>query len=125
MIIHIYILLEGIFHSLNIHTMDAYIRWYAFKAAPAFNLFLVLSCGIIIVGLCNIYKKGKAGFMLYFGGKLALIISYLLLIFMEYNLSSLKFPLVIIPVLLLIQMIYPILLYISLRHSERIAKHRI
>lgn len=115
---NIYVLFQSIFHLLNIHVLDIYLRWYPFKAPVLYNLFLFISSVVVIYGIVKIFKQGKTGFKVYFMGKILSAISYLLLIMLEYKISALPFPAIIVPVVWLVQMIYPILLYISLRKSK-------
>ncbi len=115
---NIYVLFQSIFHIMNIHSLDFYLRWYPFKVAPLYNLLLVLSSTIVIYGLSKILKSGLSGFKTYFIGKVIAAISYSILIMLDYKISSLPFPTIIVPVLWLVQMIYPLFLYISLRKSK-------
>lgn len=115
---NLYMLLQSFFHVLNVHSLDLSFRWYSFAVPAVYNLGILLACVVVIYALLKIYKEGLAAFKLYFAGKMSMYIVYLILILLEYRAAELSFPYIIIPVLLLIQSIYPMLLYLSLRKSK-------
>jgi len=116
---NVYVLIQAVSHLFNIHVFDFYLRWYAFNAPAIYNIGVVFSTSIVIYALLQIYKKGVQSFKLYFVGKLLMYGAYLILIWMEYKLVKLPFPYLTIPVLLFTQLIYPILLYLSLRKTKK------
>lgn len=112
---NLYLILQSAFHTLNIHNLDLYLRWYGFNASPWLNLILFLGTSVTFWGTLKIYKKGKEAFKIYFTGKLVTTIAFLVLLIAEYKNGSLPFPFILVPVLFAVESIYPILLYISLR----------
>lgn len=115
---NLYMLLQAFFHLLNIHALDVWLRWYSFTVPPIYNLGILVGTAMVLYALFKIYKEGIVAFKLYFIGKMAMYMAYLTLIWLEYRLSQLPFPYIIIPVLLFTQLIYPMLLYLSLRKSK-------
>ena len=115
---NIYMFLQAAVHTFNFHGLDLYVRWYAFKAAPAFNLLLAAGTGCTLLGARKIMKHGIRGFQLYLLGKLITLLAFIVLTVVEYKISSLPYPLVLLPVLAGVEAIYPMVLYISLRQSK-------
>jgi hypothetical protein len=114
-----YLCLQAMMHSFNLHNMDLFVRWYAFKANHWCNIPLLVGTLVTLAGLRKIYRQGIAGFRWYGLGKLITTLAYGLLILLEYKISNLPLPYVLFPFLLLMESLYPILLYISLRKSKR------
>lgn len=113
-----YLILQSLAHSINFHALDVYVRWYAFKAAPFYNLILLAGSLITFYGALRIFKKGKASFKIYFIGKLISLIAFIVLTIFEYKISGLPYPMVLLPVLVGIESLYPMVLYLSLRKSK-------
>ena len=116
---NVYLCLQSTMHALNLHDMDLFLRWYGFKANQWWNLTLLIGTGLTLMGLRKIYKEGISVFRWYACGKLITTLSFGILIFLEYTVSNLPLPLIVFPVLLAVESVYPILLYISLRKSKR------
>ncbi len=116
---NIYILLQSIFHTLNLHFLDLYVRWYAFNAPSFYHIPLLIGTLITIGAAFKIRHSGMDGYKIYLISKLIVFGSYLILILKEYQLAKLPFPYLLIPALLLMESIYPIVLYISLRKSVK------
>lgn len=120
---NLYVFFQSLAHTFGFQQLDLTLRWYAFKAPALWNFILMAGTLFTLIGLRKLYLKGLDGYRIYLSGKIAVAIGYLLLIWMEYKIVTLPFPLILIPVLLIIQSIYPVLLYISLRQSKvRIAQ---
>jgi hypothetical protein len=115
---NLYVSLQTIAHTFGYHGLDTYLRWYPFKAAGCWNLFLLVGSLFTLWGLRRIAQLGIKGLKPYLIGKLITCIGYSILIWLEYKISAMPFPLVLLPVLVVIESIYPILLYISLRKSK-------
>jgi hypothetical protein len=115
---NVYLGLQALAHSLHFHTLDLALRWYAFKSNQFIHILLLLGALFTLAGLRRIFKIGLPGFRLYASGKLITTCAYALLIFFEYRISNVPLPLILFPVLIAIQSVYPILLYISLRKSK-------
>ena len=110
-----YLLLQAFAHTCNIHTFDLSFRWYAFQSHPLFNVMLILATCCTLLGLSKISRKGLHNFTWYLVGKLTTIVAYSVLIILEYKISHLHVPLILFPVLVVMESFYPILLYLSLR----------
>lgn len=115
-----YVLTQSIFHSFNVHVFDIYFRWYAFNVPSWFNIFLVITTTVTLGGAYTIYKSGRAGFQSYLMGKLATALALLIIVQREYYESGLKFPLVLVPIIIFICLIYPVIISISLRHVTKL-----
>ena len=110
-----YLVMQSICHSINFHALDLYLRWYAFKAAPGYNTILLIGAFLTVYGALKIRKNGLSSFKTYFAGKFITLIAFITLTMLEYKLSHIWYPFILIPILIAIESIYPILLYISLR----------
>lgn len=115
---NLYLLLQSGFHTVNVHQLDSYLRWYGFNTAPWLNLILFFGCSLSFWGAIRIYKNGLSAYKIYFLGKLIATGGFLILMIGEYQNSSVPFPFILVPVLIAVESIYPILLYISLRKSN-------
>lgn len=117
-VINFYLMLQSVFHTVNLHQLDLYVRWYGFKASPILNLILLAGTSISFWGALQIFKKGLSSIKIYLIGKLLTCLGFLVLMIVEYNNSSVQFPIILVPVLIGVEAIYPILIYISLRKSK-------
>jgi hypothetical protein len=70
------------------------------------------------MGAYRIYRNGMEGFKIYVLGKTLVFLGYIVLMVLEYQISALPFPWVLIPILLGIEAIYPMVLYLSLRQPK-------
>ena len=113
-----YLCIQALMHTFNLHNMDLFLRWYPFKANQWWNILLLTGTILTLTGLRKIDRAGINGFKFYTIGKLVTTIAYALLIFLEYKISDLPLPIILFPFLLLIESLYPVLLYISLRKSK-------
>lgn len=114
---NIYLCFQSLFHSLNLHLFDLYLRWYAFNVSPIYNIALLLGTLLTIYGAFKIWKHGMAGYKIYVTGKIIVLMGYIVLTLLEYQAANLSYPFILIPVLTGIEAIYPMVLYISLRKS--------
>jgi hypothetical protein len=114
---NVYVALQALIHTFGIDALDRYVRWYAFKAFAAWNLVLLAGACLTLLGAFKILRAGKAGYKMYLAGKLITCLGYVILTLLEYHISQLPYPYVLLPVLVGISSIYPMLLYISLRKS--------
>jgi hypothetical protein len=112
---NLYLLLQSAFHTINVHALDNYLRWYGFNASSWFNLILLAGTSVTLWGALKIYKNGIGSYKIYFLGKVITCVAFLILMIAEYKNSSVAFPFILVPVLIAVESIYPILLYISLR----------
>jgi hypothetical protein len=115
---NIYLALMALAHTFHFHALDLYLRWYGFKASGPFNLLLLAGACITAWGTLRVRKNGLAGFKIYFAGKAISLLAFIILTIVEYKLSDLPYPGLLIPVLVAVESIYPILLYLSLRKSK-------
>ena len=113
-----YLVLQSACHTFNFHSLDLYLRWYAFKAAPGYNIILLIGAFLTLYGALKIRKNGLSSFKIYFAGKMVTLIAFVALTVLEYQVSNISYPYKLIPILIAIESIYPILLYISLRKSK-------
>ncbi len=116
---NVYLLFQSVFHSLNIHGIDDYFRWYAFNTPPLYNLLLVVSSTFTLLGAYAVYMKGKPGFRIYFFGKLLAVLALFIITKKEYELSGLDYPYILLPILVFIELLYPMIISISLRKVLR------
>jgi hypothetical protein len=115
---NIYVGLQALAHSFNFHALDMHIRWYAFKAAPWWNLLLLVGVLITLRGAQKIYKNGPPSFYIYLLGKIICMLAWMVLSFLEYRISGLPYPIILLPVIMGLQGLYPMVLYLSLRKSK-------
>jgi mannose/fructose/N-acetylgalactosamine-specific phosphotransferase system component IIC len=115
---NLYVGFQSIAHTFGYHGLDNYLRWYPFKAAGFWNIFLLAGSVFTLWGLRRIYQHGTKGLKPYLAGKLITCIGYSILIWLEYQVSNVPFPWILLPVVVAIEAIYPMLLYISLRKSK-------
>jgi hypothetical protein len=115
---NVYVGLQCLFHVFQLHFLDDYLRWYPFKASGAWHLLLLSGTILTLIGTSKIYRKGREGYSIYVLGKVLVFLGYLLLIILEYRVSALPFPWVLVPILLGMEAIYPIVLYLSLRQPK-------
>ena len=113
-----YLVLQSVSHTFNFHALDLYLRWYAFKAAAVYNIILLIGASLTLFGALKIRKNGLGSFKIYFTGKCITLLAFIILTMMEYRVSNIPYPSILIPILIGIESIYPILLYISLRKSK-------
>lgn len=117
---NIYLVLQSLCHTFNFHELDVYVRWYPFKAAPAYNLVLLIGACLTLLGAIKIRNNGLSSFKIYFIGKFITLLAIISLTMLEYRASNIPYPYLLIPILVAIETIYPLLLYISLR-KKRVA----
>lgn len=113
-----YLVLQSICHTFNFHSLDLYLRWYAFKAAPLYNISLLIGAGLTLYGAVMVRKNGLSSFKIYLAGKCITLLAFISLTMLEYRVSNIPYPYILIPILVAIEAIYPMLLYISLRKSK-------
>lgn len=118
-----YLFMQAIMHTFNFHELDMYLRWYAFKAPSFYNMGLLAGSGITLFGALRIFKNGLSAYKIYFIGKLITLIAYTVLTILEYKISGLPYPMLLLPVLVLVESLYPTVLYISLRKSKARRKY--
>src|SRR5687767_118339 len=112
---NLYLFFEFCFHSLGVHILDDYLRWYAFKAAWYFHLVSLLGVAITLFTVIKLVQHRFSVFRFYLIGKLITTMGYVLLTYMEYKLSGLSYPPIVPFLILFIESVYPLLLYLSLR----------
>lgn len=112
---NIYLGLQSLFHSFNMHFLDLYLRWYAFVAPSAYNIAIFIGTSITLYGAFKIWHNGTGGFRVYLFGKIIVLLGYIMLTWVEYQVAHLPYPYVLIPVILGLEAIYPMVLYLSLR----------
>ena len=115
---NIYVGLQCLFHLLQLHFLDEYLRWYPFKASGPWHFLLLVGTILTLMGAYRIYRNGREGFKIYVLGKTLVFLGYIVLMVLEYQISALPFPWVLIPILLGIEAIYPMVLYLSLRQPK-------
>ncbi len=113
-----YVFLQALAHTFNLHLFDHALRWYPFQANQWLNLFLIVGSVLTLMGVRGIWRNGMQGFRIYMVGKLSTTIAYGILLGLEYSITGVKFPVILLPVLVAIEAIYPVLLYISLRKTK-------
>lgn len=114
---NIYLSFQNLFHSLNLHLFDFYLRCYAFNAPSVYNIPLLLGTFLTLYGALKIWKHGMVGYKTYLTGKIIVLISYIVLTILEYQGAKIAYPYILIPVLVGIEAIYPTVLYLTLRKS--------
>jgi hypothetical protein len=115
---NIYLGLQALAHSFNFHALDTYIRWYGFKAAPWWNLLLLVGVLVTLRGAQKIFKNGRPSFYIYLAGKGICLIAFVVLSFWEYHISGLPYPFILLPVIIAMEGLYPMVLYLSLRNTK-------
>src|SRR5687767_12055223 len=108
---NLYLCFQSLAHSFNFHQLDLALRWYPFKANQFLNILLLIGTLVTLAGVRKIFTTGLSGFKLYGLGKLLTTLAYSALIFFEYRISNVPLPLILFPVLVAVQSIYPVLLY--------------
>lgn len=115
-----YVLSQCIFHLFNIHVLDYYFRWYPFQVPAWYNVFLLITTMVTLGGAYSIYRSGRSGFQSYLMGKISTALALLIIVQREYVEKELAFPLVLIPIILLICLVYPFIISISLRRLSKL-----
>lgn len=111
-------LLGALLHVFGLHMLDEYTRWYAFNAPAWMNILLVMAVLVTLLGARRLQKEGLYRFKIYWLGKILTAGAYLLLIRQDYVAVGLSFPWIILPLLLLIENIYPFILYVSIKKLD-------
>lgn len=111
---NLYVGMQCLFHLFGEHFLDFYFRWYAFQAPRFNNAILLIGAIVTVLGAFKIWSNGIAGFSLYVAGKGIVLLGYIVLTMMEYKISELAYPWVLIPILIGMEAIYPFVLYLSL-----------